>query len=198
MPDPAISERSSAAGPTVTALRDHSYVSRLARPCRIGVVSDAGALPVPFDEPEPSTSVTESWNSADSTCQFDGSEYTVDARNPFESDLGSVLSGVFDIVVPSGNAQLAGTEQVAGVDAKHYTFTIEGLGAGSGAQIDDNTGDVWVASDGGYLLKYVVSAAMRSGPADAATSEQYSISLTLELTSVNQPVAITPPADCAA
>lgn len=149
------------------------------------------------DNPEPSTGVTESWNSADSTCQFDGEEYTVDARNPFESDLGSVLSGVFDIVVPSGNAQLAGTEQVAGVDAKHYTFTIEGLGAGSGAQVDDNTGDVWVASDGGYLLKYVVSAAMRSGPADAATSEQYSISLTLELTSVNQPVAITPPADCA-
>lgn len=150
------------------------------------------------DDPEPSTGVTESWTTSETTCNFDGEEYSVEARNPFESDLGSVLSGVFDIVVPAGNAQLVGTEQVAGVDAKHYTFTIEGLGAGSGAQVDANSGEVWVATDGGYLVKYVVNAAMRSGPAADATAEQYSIALTLELTSVNQPVDVTPPAGCAA
>lgn len=150
------------------------------------------------DDPEPSTGVTESWTTSETTCNFDGEEYSVEARNPFEADLGSVLSGVFDIVVPAGNAQLVGTEQVAGVDAKHYTFTIEGLGAGSGAQVDANSGEVWVATDGGYLVKYVVNAAMRSGPAADATAEQYSIALTLELTSVNQPVDVTPPAGCAA
>lgn len=150
------------------------------------------------DDPEPSTSVTESWTTSTTTCDFDGEEYSVEQRNPFEADLGSVLSGVFDIVVPAGNAQLVGTEQIAGVDAQHYTFTIEGLGAGSTALVDANSGEVWVAVDGGYLLKYVVNAAMRSGPdVDPATS-QYSIALTLELTSVNQPVDVTPPAGCAA
>ncbi|MGB8862273.1 MAG: DUF2510 domain-containing protein [Ilumatobacteraceae bacterium] len=150
------------------------------------------------DDPEASTGVTETWNSATSTCTFDGESYTVEERNPFESDLGSVLAGVFDIVVPAGNAQLVGTEQVAGVSAKHYTFTIAGLGAGSGAQVDTNTGDVWVAADGGYLLKYVVNTSMRSGPAGDAASEQYSITLTLELTTVNQPVNVATPADCVA
>jgi hypothetical protein len=148
------------------------------------------------DDPEPSTGVTESWTTADSTCNFDGESYTVEARNPFESDLGSVLSGVFDVVVPAGNAQLVGTEQVAGIDAQHYTFSIEGLGAGSGAQVDSNTGDIWVAADGGYLVKYVVNAAMRSGPATDAAAEQYSIALTLELTTVNQPVDVATPAGC--
>lgn len=150
------------------------------------------------DDPEPSTGVTESWTTSETTCDFDGEEYSVEERNPFEADLGSVLSGVFDIVVPAGNAQLVGTEQIAGVSAQHYTFTIEGLGAGSGAQVDANSGEVWVATDGGYLVKYVVNAAMRSGPAADATAEQYSIALTLELTSVNQPVDVTPPAGCAA
>ena len=149
------------------------------------------------DDPEPYTSITESWSSADSSCDFDGEEYMVEARNPFESDISGVLSGVFDIVVPAGNSQMVGTEQVAGIEAKHYTFTIEGLGAGSGAQVETNSGDVWVAADGGYLLKYVVATSMRSAPAADAASEQYSISLTLELTSVNQPVDNTPPAGCA-
>ncbi|MDO8361308.1 MAG: DUF2510 domain-containing protein [Actinomycetota bacterium] len=146
------------------------------------------------DDPEPSTSTTESWRNADMSCTFDGEEYTSDAANPFEADLGTVLSGVFDIVIPQGNAQLVGTEQVAGVDAQHYTFTIQGLGAG-GAQVDANQGDVWVAVDGGYLLRYEVNASMRS---DAAGSEVYQITLSLQLTSVNQPVSIQMPSGCPA
>jgi hypothetical protein len=35
-----------------------------------------------------------------------------------------VLSGVFDIVIPAGNATLVGDETMAGVAAKHWTFTI--------------------------------------------------------------------------
>ena len=77
-----------------------------------------------------------------------------------------------------------------------YTFTIQGLGAGTGVQVDQNSGELWVAVDGGYLLKYSVNAAMSSGPAGAADSEVNTITLTLELTSVNQPVDVTMPAAC--
>ncbi|MBT5754548.1 MAG: hypothetical protein HOK58_00995 [Acidimicrobiaceae bacterium] len=62
------------------------------------------------------------------------------------------------MVTPAGNASLVGVETIAGVEAEHYTFTIEGLGAGSGARIDANDGDVWVAVDGGYVLCYDVNA----------------------------------------
>lgn len=145
------------------------------------------------DSDGPSTSTSESWRSADSSCTFDGEEYSSDATNPFESDIGNVLSGVFDIVIPKGNAQLVGSEQVAGIEADHYTFTIEGLGGGSGAQVDANSGELWVAKDGGYVLKYTVTAALVDTGGDGS---QYSLTLTLELTSVNQPVSIVMPSGC--
>ncbi len=147
------------------------------------------------DDPAGSQSVTETWRTADMTCTFDGEEYTSDAANPFVSDMGTVLAGVFDIVIPQGNAKNVGSETIAGVAADHYTFTIQGLGAESGAQVEANSGEVWVAKDGGYLLKYQVTASLRS---DAASSEVSSLTLTLELTSVNQPVNIQVPAACPA
>ena len=148
------------------------------------------------DDPEPYTSVTESWTSIDATCESSDGEYTKETKNPFTSDVGPVLSGLFDIVVPSGNAVLVGTETVAGVSAEHYTFTIEGLGAGTGVQVDQNSGELWVAVDGGYMLKYVVNASMTSGPAGSAESEVNTITMTLQLTSVNQPVNVAMPAAC--
>lgn len=150
------------------------------------------------DYPEPDTSSSETWTTADSTCEFDGEEYMAESANPFMADMGDVLTGVFDIVIPAGNATKVGTETIAGVQADHYTFSIEGLGAGSGTQVDQNTGELWVAVDGGYLLKYQVNTSLRSTPADGSAVETYSLALTLELTSVNQPVGITVPAGCAA
>lgn len=148
------------------------------------------------DYPEPDTSSSETWTTADTTCEFDGEEYSAEAANPFMADMGDVLTGVFDIVIPAGNATKVGTETIAGVQADHYTFSIEGLGAGSGTQVDQNTGELWVAVDGGYLLKYQVTTSLRSTPADGSAVETYSLALTLELTSVNQPVGITVPAGC--
>jgi hypothetical protein len=148
------------------------------------------------DDPESSTSTTENWTSKDATCANDAGVYTKEVKNPFESDLGPVLSGLFDIVVPSGDATMVGTEDIAGISAKHYTFTIKGLGAGTGAQVDQNSGELWVAVDGGYLLKYTVNASMTSGPAGAADTQINSMTMTLELTSVNQPVDVTMPAAC--
>lgn len=145
------------------------------------------------DTDGPSTSTTETWRAADSSCTFDGETYSTTTANPFESDLGTVLSGVFDIVIPKGNATLQGTETVAGIEAEHYTFTIEGLGAGSGAQVEANSGEVWVAKDGGYVLKYTVTAKMVD---TAGTGNQYSLMLTLEMKSVNQPVSIVMPDGC--
>ena len=144
---------------------------------------------------DPSSSTTETWRSGDMSCSFDGEEYTSKASNPFESDIGTVLSGVFDIVIPEGNSELVGSEDVAGIAADHYTFTIEGLGAGSGAQVESNTGEVWVAKDGGYVLRYDVTAKMRN---DAGGGEIYSITLSFRMTSVNQSVSIQMPGGCPA
>lgn len=151
---------------------------------------------VASDSPDPSTSSTESWRSSEMSCSFDGDEYTSDAANPFEADLNSVLAGVFDVVIPAGNATLVGDDTVAGVAAKHWTFTIQGLAAGTGAQVEANQGDLWVAADGGYVLKYQVNIAMRSGAAGTPGAEAYTMNLLFQMTSVNQPLAIQMPAAC--
>lgn len=145
------------------------------------------------DDPQGSTSNSESWMSADLTCTFDGEEYTSDSPSPIGTDFGSIMSGVFDIVIPDSGAQKVGDETVAGVAAEHYSFSIQGLGADSGWLVDANQGDVWVAKDGGYVLKYTVNVSMRS---DAQSTESYTVQLTLELTSVNQPVTIQVPGQC--
>lgn len=147
------------------------------------------------DDPAGSTSTDESWISGDLTCSFDGEEYSSEAANPLGSDFGGLLSGVFDIVIPEGDSQLAGDDTVAGVAAERHTFSIKGLGADSGWLVDTNQGEVWVAKDGGYVLKYTMNVAMRS---DAQSTESYSLQFTLEFTSVNQPVTIEVPAACPA
>lgn len=150
------------------------------------------------DDPEGYTSTTESWQDATKSCSFDGEEYSSTAANPMDADFGTVLSGVFDIVIPAGNAQLVGEETVAGVAAQHYSFTIQGLAASSGGQVEQNQGDIWVAKDGGYLLKYQVTTALRTAPQGSAGAEVFRLTLTLELTSVNQPVSVQMPAACPA
>ena len=150
------------------------------------------------DDPEGYTSTTESWQDSTKSCSFDGEEYSSTAANPMDADFGTVLSGVFDIVIPAGNAQLVGEETVAGVAAQHYSFTIQGLAAGSGGQVEQNQGDIWVAKDGGYLLKYQVTTALRTAPQGSAGAEVFRLTLTLELTSVNQPVSVQMPAACPA
>ena len=60
---------------------------------------------VAADDPEPSTSNTETWRTADVSCTFDGEEYTSEAASPFEVDLNTVLSGVFGCQLASTPAQ---------------------------------------------------------------------------------------------
>ena len=145
------------------------------------------------DDPTGSTSTEESWITADLTCSFDGEEYSSEAANPLGTDFGSLFSGVFDVVIPEGDSELVGDDTIAGVAAERHSFSIKGLGADSGWLVDTNQGEVWVAKDGGYVLKYTMNVAMRS---DAQSTESYSLQLTLEFTSVNQPVTIEVPAAC--
>jgi hypothetical protein len=152
------------------------------------------------EDGETDTFTTESWRVGDTDCTFDPDygEWETETRSPFELDLDGVLPGVFDLVVVADGAQLVGTEQVAGVAARHYTFTVAGLGTGSGAQVTANEGNMWVAEDGGYLVKYQIRVGLRTAPADAAAAEEFLLDLSLELTSINQPLVISLPATCPA
>lgn len=85
----------------------------------------------------------------------------------------------------------AGSEAVNDVPADHYTFDEQALGQAGRAT---STGDVWVATTGGFVVKYVVDT--------TATADYFgdgiegTVTWDYELTTVDQPVAIALPEGC--
>jgi len=88
-------------------------------------------------------------------------------------------------------ADKAGSETVNGVPAGHYTFDERALGAQGFAKA---TGELWLASPGGFLVKYRLTTqgdAKLFGPGlDGTLTWDY------ELTGANQPLALLVPPDC--
>jgi hypothetical protein len=95
-----------------------------------------------------------------------------------------VLSGVI-------GAEAAGHRSVDGVEADGYTFGEAALGLEG---VADGSGEVWVASDGGYVVEYVLS--LDAGPPVLGEATAGTMTWDYELTRTGEPVAIDLPADC--
>ncbi len=99
-------------------------------------------------------------------------------------ELASFLTGVI-------GAEEAGSETVNGVAANHYTFDQRALGEDG---ITESTGEIWVASEGNYIVKYLLT---RKGKADYfGEGIEGTLTLDYQLTDPNQPVTIQLPEDC--
>lgn len=94
---------------------------------------------------------------------------------------------------PVVGADEAGTETVNGVAAIHYTFDERALGF---AGFTELTGDLWVAADAGYLVRYRLTT--QAGPEFFGQETDGSMTWEYEVTSVNEPVDLEAPADCPA
>lgn len=90
-------------------------------------------------------------------------------------------------------AETAGSEAVNGVAADYYKFDERALGQVGLAKA---TGELWVASKGGYLVRYLLTA--KGGAAYFGDGSDGTLSWDYELTGANQPPAIKLPADCPA
>lgn len=90
-------------------------------------------------------------------------------------------------------ADEAGIETVNDVASDKYTFDERAFGQ---SDIAKSTGEMWIASDGGYIVKYVLTT---EGDADYFGEEmEGTLTWNYELTDINQPVTITLPDDCPA
>ena len=97
-------------------------------------------------------------------------------------------AGLLNFVI---GADEAGAETVNDIAVTHYTFDQRALGQEDRAE---STGEMWVATEGGYVVKYVLST---TGGADTfGEGIEGTLHYDYELTSVNQPVEIILPADC--
>lgn len=92
-------------------------------------------------------------------------------------------------------ANYVGAETVNGIKAKHYKYdekasTLTGFGKVAG--------DIWVATDGGYVVKDVVTWSGSAGLFGMMAQGAGDGKWTWELRDVNQPIRIQPPANCVA
>lgn len=100
------------------------------------------------------------------------------------------LAGFLTFVI---GAEEAGSETVNEVASDNYTFDEHASGQSG---IAKSTGEMWVASNGGYIVKYLLTT---EGNADYfGEGIEGTLSLDYELTDINQPLTIELPADCPA
>jgi hypothetical protein len=88
-------------------------------------------------------------------------------------------------------AEAAGNETVNGMDAARYTFDERAIGQNGKNR---SSGEVWVASQGGYAVRYRLTT--KGDEAFFGKGTQGTLTWEYELTDINQPLAIDLPADC--
>lgn len=123
--------------------------------------------------------------------QRGASACTTSASAPGDSPAALLEPAAFLNVVIG--AEAAGSETVNGVAADHYTFDERALGQVGFAE---STGELWVAADGGYVVKYVLTTTGEPGAFGEAI--EGTATWAYELTGANELTAIAPPPDCPA
>jgi hypothetical protein len=88
-------------------------------------------------------------------------------------------------------ADEAGSESINDVPADHFTFDERALGL---AGLATATGELWLAPDGGYVVKY---SSITEGDADYfGDGAEGTLTLEYTVTEVDQPIPMDLPADC--
>ncbi len=91
------------------------------------------------------------------------------------------------------DAKYVKTETVNGVQAKRYSWqqnSIVGFG------FDNAKGEIWVAVDGGYAVKYTAEASGKGSIFGGTSDTEGTITIEYNLLEVNQSFKIEPPKDC--
>lgn len=97
------------------------------------------------------------------------------------------------LLSPLRGADEAGIEEVNGVTTHHYTFDARALGLSG---LGTGSGEAWVASEGGYLLKYTFQfegSEEYFGEGEGVTG---ALAWEYELLDINQPVVLSLPEGC--
>lgn len=150
------------------------------------------------DNPEGSEGASQRFLVGYDSCTFADGEWSYEALTPLERELADFAPTLIDLRLPIENPLLVGPETINGVPADHYTFRLTSLGAESGAQVQAADGEYWLAQDGRYLVKYLLTINMRSGPEGDPAAQAFNSTNRVELLNINQPIAITLPAECEA
>ena len=116
----------------------------------------------------------------------------VDHHTPAEAEMQGLFTSMIGLTPLIEDPVFVAPETVNGIATNHFTFQVSGLGASSGAVVNINQGDYWLAIDGQYIVKYVLIVETSL----AADSQIIHEEISIELTQINQPVNIAFPQGC--
>jgi hypothetical protein len=144
-------------------------------------------------DPAPSDStIYQIGNDQCSGSDKDGWSWT--STTPAEAEMQGLITGMIGLTPLIHKPVFVAAETVNGIPTNHFTFKVPGLGATSGAVVNINQGDYWLAVDGQYIVKYIliVETSMSAG------SEVLHEEISIEMNQINQPVSIAFPKGCLA
>ena len=113
------------------------------------------------------------------------------AENPF---VGLTDTSIF--LEDVGKAEFVGEETVNGVETLHYTFDQTAF-MGQASDVEWAKGDVYVAKEGGYMVRFVMEGKGAFGTEITGQDQPGTISLEMNIAPVEEPVTIEVPAECA-
>ena len=123
------------------------------------------------------------WSTAGDTCQ-------AEAGAPRQGEVVEPASLLLTVLASTAT----GEEAVDGLPATHYTFTQEGLALSTPKP--SVSGEVWLASEGGFVVKYTLLAAPPTAP--TGKGMETGLAMTYELSQVNAVASIELPPTCMA
>ena len=141
---------------------------------------------------KPSTSDSNIYQIGNDECDGSGSDWTWATQLPNQTEMNGLVQNMISLTPLIDNPTFVAAETVNGIPSNHFTFKISGIGAKSGAAVNADQGDYWLAVDGQYIVKYSLVLETSMGPSVDVIHQEVSI----DLTQANQPVNIVFPQNC--
>jgi hypothetical protein len=131
------------------------------------------------------------------TIEVNGKQYSKigDTCVQVTADSGPQANAMFNLDSIIGNvrgAQKLGNETLNGVPTEHYKIDASGL---AGLGYTNGQGEVWVAKPGDFVVKYTFEATGKD-MFFGNTGTEGTIKWVYEISQINQPIDIQPPANC--
>ena len=114
------------------------------------------------------------------------------SSSPAEAEMQGLVANMVELTPLIDQPVFIAAETINGLPSNHFTFQVPGLGASSGAVVNINRGDYWLAVDGRYIVKYTLVIET----SQAADAEVLHEEVSIEMNQINQAVSIAFPQGC--
>jgi len=144
------------------------------------------------DGEDPQITETTTYQIGNDQCSGSEDSWSWTSRTPAEAEMQGLVTNMIGLTPLIDDPVFVAAETINGIPTNHFNFKVNGLGAKSGAVVNINQGDYWLAIDGQYIVKYNLVLEMSM----AANSEILHQEISIEMNQINQPVSIAFPQGC--